>query len=528
MQASRWSGRHSYGSKNKPGYYMGTVHFTAFLRDIVVDPYELQRVNRVIESSQNAERRRKEEMDKKLAMHEASMAKVSKWDNTIAGQRKRRLAAQDERNKRLEEQRQRVDEEWRQVREMERNELVQRAKHMQYLNDSRVRQFNSQALISQVLKEREAQIEHKHAADDRAHRKEMEHAQAMRDNIVKQESASRAASAERRAKRCELAGINRTQGEAHRTLEVDETQRLRQWAAAQDEAAAREVAELQHKKVEAKAALADDLARHLGNSLVLRKEREAQAMSEEAQMLKSNADLARIKDTIARRRREVEKQVIREREVRNRHVAELQVPAMEAKVAERTVFLEKIEAAHKGELEKRKAKEADIRKQQLDDCIKVSKEMVKSKQQRAQLEVEANLQVRRYNEGLAVEERKSNEDRKQRDRQVRGTFGDEYRKQMRDHAEKDQLAREGQAQAHMAALMALQDEDAAFHQYGVNVISELKSYGNDTVLVERKLRDLETTSRATYAGLLNHATVAAADKPLDGSNTFDRLGLQWS
>ncbi|KAI9216332.1 hypothetical protein BC828DRAFT_393759 [Blastocladiella britannica] len=97
-------------------------------------------------------KRQAELLKEKERLHEQSIAMVQKWNNTIAGQRKIRLAAQHEKTKAAEEQRQQMDRDWAVVKQAERQAQVDRAKKMQYLEDARVRQLNSQALITQVLK----------------------------------------------------------------------------------------------------------------------------------------------------------------------------------------------------------------------------------------------------------------------------------------------------------------------------------------------------------------------------------------
>ncbi|KAH6564552.1 hypothetical protein BASA62_007828 [Batrachochytrium salamandrivorans] len=94
-------------------------------------------------------------------MHAASMERVKTWGNTIQGYRKKRLAAQDEKTKCAEEDRIKVDVDWAVLREKERQEAVQRAKTIQLLQQPQARALHSQLLMSNVLDERDKQIEYK-------------------------------------------------------------------------------------------------------------------------------------------------------------------------------------------------------------------------------------------------------------------------------------------------------------------------------------------------------------------------------
>ncbi|KAI8921580.1 hypothetical protein BC831DRAFT_476583 [Entophlyctis helioformis] len=94
-------------------------------------------------------------------LHTLSQERVKSWGNTIMGSRKKRLAAQDVKARMQEEERKRVDAEWAVVRATERQEAIQRARLLQRFEEPRLKALHSQLLMSNVLYERDKQIETK-------------------------------------------------------------------------------------------------------------------------------------------------------------------------------------------------------------------------------------------------------------------------------------------------------------------------------------------------------------------------------
>ncbi|KAJ3090830.1 hypothetical protein HK102_002524 [Quaeritorhiza haematococci] len=111
------------------------------------------------------ERLRQRLMDEKMELHHKSLQRIQRWENTIMGQRKRRLAAQAERLRIAEEEKQKIDAAWAQVRKQERDDANERAARMIYLQRPRVKQVMSKLLTSTILQERDEQIQYKEQRD---------------------------------------------------------------------------------------------------------------------------------------------------------------------------------------------------------------------------------------------------------------------------------------------------------------------------------------------------------------------------
>ncbi|TPX48011.1 hypothetical protein SeLEV6574_g02303 [Synchytrium endobioticum] len=87
-----------------------------------------------------------------------SKQRVSTWRNTLAGQRRAKLQAGNQRREAEERERLRLDEEFRQDSEARRNVVVERARRMQENERDPVRQLHSRLLLYNVLKVRDTQL----------------------------------------------------------------------------------------------------------------------------------------------------------------------------------------------------------------------------------------------------------------------------------------------------------------------------------------------------------------------------------
>lgn len=84
---------------------------------------------------------------------------VKNWGNTIAGQRQRKLEARKLREAKEEEEKKAVDLEEAKYQAQQRKEAIEKAKTQQYYQTDRVKKFHSALQLTEVLKEREAQLE---------------------------------------------------------------------------------------------------------------------------------------------------------------------------------------------------------------------------------------------------------------------------------------------------------------------------------------------------------------------------------
>ncbi|XP_063678988.1 cilia- and flagella- associated protein 210-like [Bolinopsis microptera] len=98
--------------------------------------------------------------------HQQSVEQVSSWGNTIVGKRNKRLNARRIREEEEEIERQKLDIEEAEIKAAERRAAIEHAKKLQYYQTDRVKGFHGALLLSEVIKEREAQIELKKEIDN--------------------------------------------------------------------------------------------------------------------------------------------------------------------------------------------------------------------------------------------------------------------------------------------------------------------------------------------------------------------------
>ncbi|XP_072541167.1 cilia- and flagella- associated protein 210 [Salminus brasiliensis] len=144
---------HSAEVKTKPGQPIDLRQVTVLPRSEWLRLQDsLNQVNKHKESLIEAAKQRE-------AMHMRSKEVVKNWTNTIAGQRQKKLEAKKIREEIEEEERKRIDIEEAKFQQQKRKEAIERAKTLQYYQADRVKGFHSALLLTEVLKEREAQIE---------------------------------------------------------------------------------------------------------------------------------------------------------------------------------------------------------------------------------------------------------------------------------------------------------------------------------------------------------------------------------
>uniref|UniRef100_H3AZQ0 Cilia and flagella associated protein 210 n=1 Tax=Latimeria chalumnae TaxID=7897 RepID=H3AZQ0_LATCH len=102
----------------------------------------------------------------KEALYLQSKEVVKNWSNTIAGQRQKKLEARKIRDKKEEEKRREIDIEEAKYQAEKRREAIEKAKTQQYYQTDRVKGFHSALLLTEVLKERDAQVELKYKKEN--------------------------------------------------------------------------------------------------------------------------------------------------------------------------------------------------------------------------------------------------------------------------------------------------------------------------------------------------------------------------
>ncbi|XP_069472267.1 cilia- and flagella- associated protein 210 [Ambystoma mexicanum] len=99
------------------------------------------------------------EKREKDALHQRSKEIVKNWTNTIAGQRQMRLKSKLQREEKEEAEKKRLDLEEDELQAVKRRQAIQEAKTKLYCQIDKVKRFHGALMLTEAIREREAQIE---------------------------------------------------------------------------------------------------------------------------------------------------------------------------------------------------------------------------------------------------------------------------------------------------------------------------------------------------------------------------------
>ncbi|CAH1789509.1 unnamed protein product [Owenia fusiformis] len=130
------------------------------LREVtVLTGKDWQRIQNSLNRNVIEEQRIAKLREEREALRQRSKDTVKNWGNTIAGQRQRKLEARKIREEKEEEERKQIDLEEATFQSQKRKEAIEKAKTQQYYQTDRVKGFHGALMLTEVLKEREAQLE---------------------------------------------------------------------------------------------------------------------------------------------------------------------------------------------------------------------------------------------------------------------------------------------------------------------------------------------------------------------------------
>uniref|UniRef100_A0A3P8TR96 Cilia and flagella associated protein 210 n=1 Tax=Amphiprion percula TaxID=161767 RepID=A0A3P8TR96_AMPPE len=151
---------------------------------------ELQRIQDRPSRLKKEKERLREAAEQREALHQQSKEVVKLWSNTITGQRQKKLEAKMIREQIEEEKRKLMDIEEAKYKEQKRKEIIERAKTQQYYQTDRVKGLHRALLLTEVLKERDAQVELKQrqkSATKDADKEYVEMVKSREDEALRQE-----------------------------------------------------------------------------------------------------------------------------------------------------------------------------------------------------------------------------------------------------------------------------------------------------------------------------------------------------
>ncbi|XP_074659514.1 cilia- and flagella- associated protein 210-like [Tubulanus polymorphus] len=181
----------------------------------ILSKSDWERIQYSLNRRQIEEEKIRKEREEREALRDRSKEIVKNWTNTIAGQRQKKLEARRIREEKEEEERKQVDIEEAKYQAEKRKEAIEKAKTQQYYQTDRVKQFHGALLLTEVLKEREAQLELKSLmskADEGRDREWLEQTQREMEHGIREDQQ---AALQRLVKRKDCADFQKAQIKKH-------------------------------------------------------------------------------------------------------------------------------------------------------------------------------------------------------------------------------------------------------------------------------------------------------------------------
>ncbi|KAJ3180917.1 hypothetical protein HDU87_001563 [Geranomyces variabilis] len=128
---------------------------------VVISALNLKHLTQEIDGAGVEEKLRAMQKADRDRRHTLSKNRISSWDNTVLGLRRRRLQARTDRIDADEQDRLAVDRAYAAKERARRQECIERAKRLQYAETDLVKQFHSKVVLFETLRERDMQLEMK-------------------------------------------------------------------------------------------------------------------------------------------------------------------------------------------------------------------------------------------------------------------------------------------------------------------------------------------------------------------------------
>ncbi|XP_059503226.1 cilia- and flagella- associated protein 210 [Stegostoma tigrinum] len=162
--------------------------------------------------------------EEKESLHLKSKEVTKHWTNTIAGQRQKRLDARKLRKEKEEAERKQIDIEEAKYMAQKRKEGLERAKTLLFYQTDRVKGLNAALMLTEALKEREAQIELKRKRNNLLEREDKSYMEEIQRQINLGEDEEHQKLIKQNEKRKALAEFHQQQIKENEHLKEQEKQ----------------------------------------------------------------------------------------------------------------------------------------------------------------------------------------------------------------------------------------------------------------------------------------------------------------
>ena len=311
-----------------------------------------------------------------------SKDRASKWGNTIAAQRRQKEQARKKRLEEIEMGKRELDRQEAEIQAQKRKDAIERAQRMLYEDSDKVKTFSSGMLLSDVLEERQAQIE----LAQQKRQAEAAEDEEWFELQKKQWTAHDAREAEQEQLRVQKIG----QAAEMRAAQLEKTKAdiIARRAAAIREGVAinnRAQEELERQKQEildrqAAARQAQEETAHMNKLLQQRRERERKAIEKEERKIEA---YAKKKEELAKERKaRAEQKFMEEMQRRQKMIDRANEHLAALKSNEDAVLAQQILAREQADAEREAAKAA-FRAREMEACDISRKEQLRLKREAA-------------------------------------------------------------------------------------------------------------------------------------------------
>ncbi|XP_005104825.1 coiled-coil domain-containing protein 173 isoform X2 [Aplysia californica] len=413
---------------------------------------------------------------------------IKNWGNTIAGQRQRKLEARRVREEKEEEERKQIDLEEAKYQAQQRKEAIEKAKTQQYYQTDRVKNFHSALTLTEVLKEREAQVELKQLKE-----------QAMKDQDkeymkIDLEMYERSIQADQAKARARMEAANRTADfqmtQIHEHLKSGEKLRV------EDDKEGDELKKLAVQFQIEKERL-ENIRREERKSLMKENVQQIQDV-EKMKILQERQDEEEDEECrvfAAAKRKMMKLRAQKEQDIHNTKQAQLErireklAAQMKQKISDEEDRIRKaVEESEKKRMDEERAKEEKLLKEIKEQAEHRNKQLKEKEAQKKKSKMEEleMLEMRRaadelfrQNEIDKMMRRKSQND------DLRNFLIDQYN----ERVDKEEDSKKAQLALDKANVELIEKEEAQFQEYARKVIDHSKQGGRNVYPLEKAARE---------------------------------------
>lgn len=446
----------------------------------MISKSELDRIRKNAGEMQemDAEKQKHEERERLRVL---SQMRAANWNNTIDGQRQIKQREREERMRQEEEERRRIDEEEEQFQAEERRKQIERANKLLFHENDRVKRFNSQLLVAEVVRERKQQMDVKTKKEEYERMSEQEW-MTYQEEVMKRQTEANAIMLEQAKKRAlEAKEIQKKQMgellEARRKL-LSAQEHERQLLIKLTDA---DIQREKERNIDKFRKNVEYSKKYLAQTQEM-KEREEAARLKELEDEQKNNEYVKLKETLSNEQTRREKQRFEEQQRIKQKLIDRQAKMMKSNQREEEERLEKQQALIKQREKKREDNEQAAKKKMLETISASRAKQLEYKEQLKKMEeLEKqyfNRQWRDRNEMLALEDALERQNQILKALSVQDTQKQQMREKRKlEREERRQTRREGRLMAKVQA-----KEDRQFEEYVQNALQE---FGDDVPIIRK-------------------------------------------